>query len=57
MGPVQGLVEGRKGSVCNETKCTKGVNNKGNKEGIALIECLNNHFTIHKELALLTVGP
>jgi hypothetical protein len=40
-------------SVCNGTKCTKGVNNEGNKEGIALIECSNNHFTIHKSTDII----
>jgi hypothetical protein len=53
VGPVQGLVEGQKELVCNGTKGTKGVNNEGNKEGIALNECSNNHFTIHKSTDII----
>jgi hypothetical protein len=34
--------------VCDRAEAAEGVNNEGYQEGIALIHCVNYHFTIYK---------
>ncbi len=40
--------EAEEEAVCNRAEATKGVNNEGDQEGVALIQCTNYHFTIYK---------
>ncbi len=41
-------VEAKEEAVCDRAKATKGVNNEGDQEGVALIQCANYHFAIYK---------
>jgi hypothetical protein len=40
--------EAKEEAVCDRAKAAKGVNNEGDQEGVALIQCANYHFAIYK---------
>jgi hypothetical protein len=41
-------VEAKEEAVCDRAKAAEGVNNEGDQEGVALIQCANYHFAIYK---------
>jgi hypothetical protein len=40
--------EAEEEAVCDRAEAAEGVNNEGDQEGVALIQCANYHFAIYK---------